>query len=122
MPTCGLSAASVTPGANSATSTLTITASAAAGMQELTGRPQLGRSLYTLWLPLMLGIALVGGTKKQQGRYGLFCGLLLLLFLQTACGGNSPVTQRPGPVNYMVTVTAASGAIQHSTQVVLTVQ
>jgi hypothetical protein len=123
MPACAFSATSVTPGATSATSTLTITAPATAAMQLPSGRPQLGRSLYTLWLPLMFGITLVGGTKKQHGRYGLFCGLLLLLFLQTACGGSSSSgTGPPPPTNYTVTVTGAAGTIQHATQVTVAVQ
>jgi hypothetical protein len=124
MPTCALSATSVTPGSSSVTSTLTITAPTTAALQLPSGRPQLGRSLYTLWLPLMLGITLVGGAKKQHGRYGLFCGLLLLLFLQTACGGSSSssgIGTTP-PTNYTVTVTGAAGTIQHATQVTVTVQ
>lgn len=37
-------------------------------------------------------------------------------------GGSGSVTKGPPPQNFTVTVTAASGAIQHSTNVAVTVQ
>jgi hypothetical protein len=93
-------------------------------MQMASSRSQFSRSLYALWLPLMVGIAVVGGTQKQRRQIGLFCGLLLLLILQMACGGNSSSNTHttPPPTDYTVTVTGASGAIQHSTQITVTVQ
>ena len=127
MPTCSLSPSSVTPGANSVTSTLTITASATAAMQLPFSRPQLSRSLYAVGLPLMFGIGLVGGSKTKHRRYWVFYGLLLLLLvLQAACGGSNNSTGAgtgtPSPTNYTVTVAGASGAIEHTTQVAVTVQ
>jgi YVTN family beta-propeller protein len=126
-PTCALSPASVKPGANSVTSTLTITASATAAMQLPFSRPQLSRSLYAVGLPLMFGIGLVGGSKTKHRRYWVFYGLLLLLLvLQAACGGSNNSTGAgtgtPSPTNYTVTVAGASGAIEHTTQVAVTVQ
>jgi DNA-binding beta-propeller fold protein YncE len=119
MPTCALSPASVTPGANSATSTLTITAPAATAMQLPSSRLQLGKSLYALWLPLVFGISLVRGSKKQRRRYWALGGfLLLLVLLQTACGGSSPSNS----TNYTVTVTGVSGTITHTAQMTVTVQ
>jgi hypothetical protein len=72
----------------------------------------------------MLGVTLVGGAKKRHCPYGLFCGLMVLLFLQTACGGGSSSGGNgpPPPTNYTVTVTGAAGTIQHATQVAVTVQ
>jgi hypothetical protein len=84
----------------------------------------LSRSLYAVFPPLMFGIAVVAGSKRQR-RYWPLCGFLLLLFvLQTACGGgnssNGGGTQ--GPTNYTVMVTGTSGLIQHTSQVAVTVQ
>ena len=42
-----------------------------------------------------------------------------VLALVLACGGSSTPT---GPTNYTLTVTATSGATQHTTQVAITVQ
>ncbi len=124
MPSCALSATPVTPGAMSATSTLTITAPAAAAMQlPFSRRPQLGKSLYAVWLPLMFGITLVGRARKQWRRYwmiGVFP--LLVLVLQLGCGGSSGNSAVHQPTNYTVTVTAASGTITHTTNVTVTVQ
>jgi uncharacterized repeat protein (TIGR03803 family) len=124
MPTCALSPASVTPGANSLTSTLAITAPTAAAMLAPAGRRRLGKSLCALWLALMFGITLVGRSKKHGFLYCVLGALLLLLvLLQMACGGssNNRVTTQ-GPKNYTVTVTGASGTIAHTTQVSVTVQ
>lgn len=124
MPTCSLNPTSVTLGANSATSTLTITVPASAMLAPSVGRHLTG-SFYALWLPLsVLGIALVPGSKKELRRYWMPCGFfLLLVLLQAACGGgassNSVAKQ---PTSYTVTVTATSGTIQHMTQVTVTVQ
>jgi len=122
MPTCAISPASVTPGANSATATLTITAPTTAAMLAIPAHRRLGDSLYALWLPSLFGITLVGGSKKLRRRYWVLGSLLLLfVILQAACGGgSSKVVQQP--TNYTVTVTGASGAIQHSTEVTVTVQ
>ena len=86
MPTCSLNPTSVTLGANSATSTLTITVPASAMLAPSVGR-HLTELFYALWLPVsMLGIALVPGSKKELRRYyWLPCGFFLLL--STSAGG-----------------------------------
>ena len=62
VPTCSLNPTSVTLGANSATSTLTITVPASAMLAPSVGR-HLTELFYALWLPVsMLGIALVPGS------------------------------------------------------------
>ena len=122
-PTCALSAASVTPGANSATSTMTITAPTTAAMLTPAGHRQFSESLYALWLPLMFGVTLVAGSKKQRRLYwmaGVF-PLLLLLGLQLGCASGSSNSVVPQPTNYTVTVTAVSGTITHTTNVTVTV-
>lgn len=126
MPTCALSPSSVTPGANSATSTLTIIAPAASAMLQPTIRGQL-KFLFATCLPfpgiVLFGIGLI--SRKQRHRscnLWLLTGSLLALFAVVAgCGGSSNGLQPP-PQNYTVTVTGTSGAIQHTTQVIVTVQ
>jgi hypothetical protein len=49
----------------------------------------------------------------------MFAVFFALLLFQVACGGSHKTT---GPTNYTVTVTAISGAIQHTTQVAVAVQ
>jgi Divergent InlB B-repeat domain len=125
-PTCALSAASVTPGANSSTSTLTITAPAAAAMRLPSSHPQLSKFLYAMWLPLVFGITVVGEAKKIPRRHWILYGFLAVMFIsQTACGGGNSSSNsvlHQAPTNYTVTVTGASGAIQHTTQIAVTVQ
>jgi DNA-binding beta-propeller fold protein YncE len=123
MPTCALSPSSVTPGANSAASTLTVTAPTTIAMQIPRGPGRMG-SFYAMSLPLMFGVTLVGRSKNRRcGPWVLGCLLVLLLFLQIACAsGRNNFTTTPPPTNYAVTVTATSGAIQHTTQVAVTVQ
>jgi len=120
MPTCSLSPSSVTPGAGSVTSTLTIAAPAAAVMQLRPGGSQSSYSLYALGLALISSIAVFGKRKPKSRPYWSFCSFLLLsVVLQTACGGGSLV--RP-TTDYTVTIAGSSGAILHTTQVTVTVQ
>jgi len=85
--------------------------------------------LYAMWLPA-IAFALAGiGTRKSKRQSVLVCllGVLLFggLFLQTSCSGGSPdpVGSRGTPKGqYTITVTGASGSLQHPTTVVLTVQ
>lgn len=124
MPTCALSSSSVTPGANSVASTLTVTAPTTVAVQILRGPGRMG-SLFALCLPVMFGLTLVGRSKKPPcGNWMMFALFFALLLFQVACGGSSSNnnTTTIGPTNYTVTVTAISGAIQHTTQVTVTVQ
>jgi hypothetical protein len=126
LPTCGLSANSVTPGSSSVTSTLTITAPAnAAAMQPPLSHRQ-SMLFYALWLPFMFGITVVGGSRKlRRGCWAAAGAFLLLLFLETACGGGNSSNGGggiPAATNYTVTITGTSGAIQQTSQVTVTVQ
>ena len=118
-PTCSLSPSSVTPGANPATSTLTISAPAAAAMLAPNiGRPFPG-ALYAMWMPVSaVGLAFLAGAKKQRRPVWILGFLFYLVSLQIACGGSSSRQ----PQSYSVTVTATSGTLQHTTSVALTVQ
>lgn len=122
--TCALSPSSVTPGANPATSTLTITVPRLAAGLTPAGMGQFSGSLYAAFLPLT-AFVLIGFSfaprKSKNRRRSLWplCGLFIaFIALQAGCGGGS---QLPPPLNYTVTVTATSGTIQHTTQVTVTV-
>ena len=121
MPTCGISPASATPGSNA-----TLTVNAAALSASLT-EPWFERceSLHAAWLPLgLFGCVLATGLDKKRRRVWALCFLMFAAtILPAACGGgSSTVTKDPPPQNYTVTVTAISGAIQHSTAISVTVQ
>jgi uncharacterized repeat protein (TIGR03803 family) len=120
VPTCALSPVSVTPGANSATSTLTIAAPASAMLASSAGR-YLSELLFAVWVPLAtIAMISIVTTKKERRRRWMPCAFLLPLLLLAACGGSN-VAQH-GPTNYTVTVKGTSDTIQHTTQVTVTVQ
>lgn len=86
------------------------------------------RSLFAMLLSLTLfGITLVAASKKARWHSWILCGfLLLLLVLQAACGGGSSGSgnlTNHGATNYTVMVTgdANAVAIQHTTQIAITV-
>jgi uncharacterized repeat protein (TIGR01451 family) len=121
MPTCGVSPASVTPGTNA-----TLTVNSAALSASLTAPWfEQGARLYAAWLPLeLLAYVLATGFDKERRRLSALCLLMLAVaILPTACGGGSSTSIKGPPLqNFTVTVTATSGAIQHSTNVIVTVQ
>jgi YVTN family beta-propeller protein len=124
--TCVLSPNSVTPGANSATSTLTVTPPTQSAELIPSGEAKFSRPLYAIFLPFSLALTGLGlaNSKSRNGRSSvwLLCTVFLaLVALQTGCGGGINPPPPPPALNYTVTVTATSGAIQHSTQVTVTV-
>jgi uncharacterized repeat protein (TIGR01451 family) len=128
MPTCTFAPSSLTPGANSAYSILTIAAPAqSAARMPFEGEHPMG-ALYAAWLPVPAIILIgwsMGARKPKQHRRNLWlpCGFLLgLAVLQAGCGGGSSASPPPVAQNYTVTVTATSGAIHHSTPITVTVQ
>ena len=123
IPTCALSPVSVTPGSGSSTSTLTIAAGVLAAF-EPSKQPHSSGLLYAFCLPLTtLGITLIVGAKRERRRWvpsGLLVSIVLFL---VACGSvASNNGGKQNSTNYTVTVTGASGTIQHATQIVVTVQ
>jgi uncharacterized repeat protein (TIGR01451 family) len=117
MPTCGLSPNSVTPGNSS---TLTVNAS---GLTAALISPSFERAhgLYAAALPFgLLGFVLAAGFDKKRRRMWALCLLLIAIaILPAACGTSSQPP--PQPQIFSVTVTATSGAIQHTTVVSVTV-
>jgi uncharacterized repeat protein (TIGR03803 family) len=121
MPTCALSPSAVTPGATSASSTLTVTAPSGTAMLALPIKQQFNKSLFAMLLPLaFFGITQIVAPKKVRRHSWILCGFLLLLAgLQVACGGGNK-----GPTTYTVAVTGewGGGKIEHMTQITITVQ
>jgi len=119
MPTCSFSPSSVTPGANSVTSTLTVIATAAAASTG-TWR-DLGVLLFAVCLPLAFAFAALDGSRKKSKSQRLLpASLIVLILLQTACGGTSGGTGT-APPSYTIAVTGTSGAIQKTAQITVTV-
>lgn len=124
MPTCAMSPTSVTPGANSVTSTLTIAAPmAATAALASASQWRLARPLYAICSLLLFATTLAGRSKKPRcGSWMMFALFFALLLFQVACGGSTSTNTTIGSTNYTVTVTAISGAIQHTAHVAVTVQ
>jgi cytochrome bd-type quinol oxidase subunit 2 len=77
--------------------------------------------LFSLLVPVgMLGCVFMSSSDKKRRGLWAMCLLLMVTILPAACGGavsNPPVSV----TNYTLKVTATSGAIEHSTQVTVTV-
>jgi len=116
MPTCGLSPNSVTPG-NSAT--LTVDARQLIATQRPVDPFAGVERLYAGGLPFALaGCVLAASLDKKRRRNWLLGSILLGLSLPAACsGGSNP----PPAQNFTITVTASSGALQHTSNVTVTV-
>jgi hypothetical protein len=120
LPTCSLSPASIPPGANSPTSMLTVNASGLSA--ALVPQPfERAGGLYATWLPLgLMGCMLTAGFDKKRRRLWLLLLVMVATLLPAACGGGSSSGPPPSQ-NYTVNVAATSGAIQHSTNINVTV-
>lgn len=125
LASCALSSSSVTPGANSVTSTLTITAPGLSAGLTPSSKSQPSGMLCAVFVFPLPGLALIGfglacgKSRERRRRLWLMCSLFIaFVALQTGCGGGS---QQPPPLNYTVTVTGTSVAIQHATNVMVTV-
>jgi hypothetical protein len=124
--TATFSPVSVTPGGNSATSTLTVQTAPSMSMT----RPGSGPFGRVPWGPLSSSTFIAGSvfltTRNNRARASK--GMLLLVAIVSlmisglsACGGGSPSGQK-APQNYSITVTGDGGSMQHTTSVSLTVQ
>ena len=118
-PTCSISPNSVNPASNA---TLTVDASGLSAM-TFPHIPWQLPNAYALCLALAALAFLLTATLVPQRRRAwlLATTMLVLSVFPAACGGSSGP---PHPVikTYTVTVTATSGAIQHSTAISVTLQ
>jgi uncharacterized repeat protein (TIGR01451 family) len=117
-PSCGISPASVTPGTNA---TLTVNApSLSTSLNATWFEP--GAKLFTAGLPLgLLGCVLAAGCDKRRRRLWALYLLLMATIVPAACSGGSSGSQQQKLQTYTVTVMATSGAINHSTTIIVTV-
>ncbi len=110
--------ASLTPGAGTATSTLTIQTAKTAAMHQL--------RLWSLGVPAFAFILLAVPRRRRaflHGKSSLMLCLLVTLAVgitMTGCGGGSAKT--PPAATFTITISATSGATVHTTTVNLTVQ
>jgi len=117
---------SVTPGANGASSVLSIQTTspfALAQPHPLHRGPWLPASLAALLVVPLLGLrkrfSKLSGIARTLSCLLLLAGSLAPVLMLTGCGGGYYSVQTQ---TYAVTVTGTSGSIQHSTTVTLTVQ
>jgi hypothetical protein len=117
----------VTPG--SGTTTVTLRVVTGTVLAAIPSRGDIG----ALWLAMLLPLAeiMVGlANRRKRGRLGCAAAALLLMFLLGCGGGNGggsppilPPTDTATPTGtYTLTVTATSGPVSHSTDVILIVQ
>jgi hypothetical protein len=128
---CSFSPAAITPGAGTATSVLTISTVAVAGVD----RPKRGTNfpIYAGWL-LPFGLAGVGWVGKKARNRGAvvfaLCAAISLGMLGASCGGKTGVAEtvavpaKPSvtPSSYSVTINGTANATQLSTTVNVIVQ
>ncbi len=112
---CVFSPASVVPGTNTATVTLTVSTSGMAAAPFARRRP-----IFAFWLGLpMLGIVMLGAGRSRRKVLWLAAGLVLLSVALVGCGGGGgsqfqQQTQTPsGPSATTFTVHAAAGSLSH---------
>jgi len=125
--TATFSPVSVTPGSNSVTSILTVQTAVNMSMN----RPGSGPQGRIPWGPLSSSAFVAGSvfmtTRKNRARAAkgmlmLVAVLSLMVSGMVACGGNAQANHKTQAQNYSIMVTGASGGVQHTTSVTLTVQ
>jgi len=126
---CSFSPATITPDANPATTTLTITTAAQRALLKSSprgdGSGPLNAALSATWLVLpgmLLGMAALAAPRRRKL---LSCCLLFLVaggcVLQSACAGVSSRNFTPAG-SYTITVTGTAGSTQQAVAVTLTVR
>jgi cytochrome bd-type quinol oxidase subunit 2 len=117
MPTCGISPNSVTPGGNATLTVNTSNLSAELAPQLLNTTT----AAHAALLPMgIIGFVLILFDRKRRRTWALSFLMIVTVLLPAACGGGS--SSPPPLVSYTVTVTATSGAVQHSTVISVTAQ
>jgi uncharacterized repeat protein (TIGR01451 family) len=111
MPKCSVAPASVTPGASATLTVDTSNLSAAFVPQGLSH----GSDFYAVTLPIgALALILTVSASGKRRRNWLLFDFLIVALLAAACGGKSTP---PPAQNFTITVSAISGALQHSTKI-----
>jgi uncharacterized repeat protein (TIGR01451 family) len=117
--TCVFSPATVTPGSEGATATLTVstgtTVAAVPGLRH--GAP------FAAWTVLLLpaGVLCIGAHRRR--RFLVLLGTLVLLaVLHVACGGGSGMNSAQPATPITITVSGTSAGLQHSTTASFTVR
>ncbi len=124
---CAFSPVTITPGASSAVSTLTISAAPAVGMQsQRSGNPLLATFLLPFGIAGFASIASFGrGSSPRRyplRRLALLCAIGVSM-VAVSCGGVGSATKAvPAPNTYSVTIAGSSTPLQLATTVTVTVQ
>ena len=113
--------ASITAGMGA--QTITVLVKTAKPLAELRRRAALTPMLGLVLLPMLGVVRVRRGAMRRSLRSGWLLGLLLVIATlgMTACGGGSGFLNQ-GPETYNLQLNAASGALQHSATVSMTVQ
>ena len=124
--TCQFSPPSITPGANAATSTLTIMTTGPASAQSNSSFKRHQPSpVYVIWLvipALLVSTAGLGGSRRRDMLvYCLTCVLITGCLLQSACSnatktGGGSIDTSPGTYQVVVTGTSNAGTSNAMTQ------
>ncbi len=131
LSSCAFSPATATPGTNGATSTLTISTTAASALLRPPFDWPRSKPLYVMSVFLLGLAAITMLLSLKKPRQKLSPRLLLgtvaaFLLLQLACGGGGGGggSSRPGTPSgtFVFTVTGTSGSLQHSSTATLIVQ
>ena len=127
--TCSFSPAAITPGANGANATLTVTTTASVARVSGPGSGRRAPPLAAFWFTTLapFGLVWTAGLRRRRSVVTLALMLLLLIAL-VACGGggttNNASSQAPPTpgATMTITITGTSSGLQHSTTVPLTLQ
>jgi len=120
---CTFAPASVTPGESGATSVLTIVSTAVAANSRERRNFFFASWLFSFGLVGMVGIGKVR-RRRLMAIVGT-CALAVMIIVTSACGGKTVSAVNASsttPKAYTVTVSGASGSVQLSTTVTVTVQ
>jgi uncharacterized repeat protein (TIGR01451 family) len=122
-PSCTVSPSSITPGANPITAILTFNSANMASLNMQ--KNAFGVTLIYAFSLVLSGIVLTG-LGARSGKRNFWLPLLTVMvfsLLLSACGGSGTSQQEfKSPQNFVATVSAVSGNVQHSTQLTLVVQ